>query len=191
MINSQDENTVFIGPRLTSLELESDELSSKESISAREHSAKSSSYYDRKLEGRLRKYEIYLKNHENINRVNNENQVIHEIKNDENKNQRLTNQPSYLEINSFLLLCIKFLFVGNGGLENNISSSFLYETFGQFGHVIDVIMPKKRSYAFVIYAEGEASSRAIQKLQGQVITRNQTPICFYMFNVDRGKIIYI
>lgn len=48
-------------------------------------------------------------------------------------------------------------------------------------------MPKKKSYAFVIYENKQASLNAIKTLQAQVFTQNQTPICFYMFNVDRGK----
>ena len=60
-------------------------------------------------------------------------------------------------------------------------------TFEKFGKLVDVLMPKKKSYAFVIYEEKESSLKAIEKLQAQVITENQTPICFYMFPVDRGR----
>lgn len=38
-------------------------------------SARKVGYYDRKLENRLRKYEAYLKKHENINRIDYESQV--------------------------------------------------------------------------------------------------------------------
>ena len=51
-------------------------------------------------------------------------------------------------------------------------------------------MPKKKSYAFVIYDNVESTKLAIQSLQSQVITVNQTPIWFYLFPVDKG-ILYI
>lgn len=78
------------------------------------------------------------------------------------------------------------MFVGNCGLDNNISQDYLEETFGRFGKVVDVVMPKKKSYSFVLFEDKQSTSLAIEKLQGQVITTNQTPICFYLFPVDRG-----
>ena len=61
-------------------------------------------------------------------------------------------------------------------------------TFEKFGKLVDVLMPKKKSYAFVIYEDKQSTIRAIENLQAQVITENQTPICFYMFPVDKGKL---
>lgn len=54
--------------------LDSLELAPNEATSASGEKSKTG-YYDRKLEGRLRKYETYLKKNENINRVNNLSQV--------------------------------------------------------------------------------------------------------------------
>lgn len=52
-------------------------------------------------------------------------------------------------------------------------------------------MPLKKSYAFVIYEHAESTKLAIENLQSQVITVNQTPICFYLFPVDKGILYYI
>lgn len=48
-------------------------------------------------------------------------------------------------------------------------------------------MPKKKSYAFIIYENENSTNQAICDLQSQIITCNQTPILFYLFPVDRGK----
>ncbi len=79
------------------------------------------------------------------------------------------------------------MFVGNCGLDNNISCEFLEETFSKYGKVIDIVMPKKRSYAFIIYENESSTNQAIENLQSKIITCNQTPILFYLFQVDRGK----
>ena len=46
-------------------------------------------------------------------------------------------------------------------------------------------MPKNKSYSFAIYQNPDSTTRAIETLQAQVITTNQTPICFYLFPVDK------
>lgn len=91
--------------------------------------------------------------------------------------------------NEWLPVYLQYLFVGNCGLDNNISYDYLEETFGAFGQVIDIIMPAKKSYAFVIFEEPLATEKAIASLQSKVITSNQTPICFYLFPVDRGSLL--
>lgn len=58
-----------------SISSEFDENKNLASNSPRLSSSVKVNYYDRKLEGKLRKYEAYLKKHENINRVENESQV--------------------------------------------------------------------------------------------------------------------
>lgn len=58
-----------------SISSEFDENKNLASTSPRLTSSVKVNYYDRKLEGKLRKYEAYLKKHENINRVENESQV--------------------------------------------------------------------------------------------------------------------
>ena len=82
---------------------------------------------------------------------------------------------------------MQFLFVGNCGLDNNISYAYLEETFQQYGKIIDIIMPKKKPYSFIIYENKESTRNAIQCLQNQIITTNQTPIFFYLFPVDKGN----
>ena len=47
-------------------------------------------------------------------------------------------------------------------------------------------MQKKKSYAFIIYEEKSSARLATESLQAKMITCNQTPICFYIFPVDRG-----
>lgn len=79
----------------------------------------------------------------------------------------------------------EYLFVGNCGLENNVSYEFLNETFSEFGKVIDIIMQKRKSYAFIIYENKESPRLAIESLQSKVIACNQTPICFYIFPVNK------
>lgn len=79
------------------------------------------------------------------------------------------------------------MFVGNCGLANNVSYEFLEEKFGSFGRIVDIVMQKKKSYAFVIYEDKNSASLAMNTLQTKVITCNQTPICFYIFPVDKGK----
>jgi RNA recognition motif-containing protein len=86
-----------------------------------------------------------------------------------------------------LNLIFKYLFVGNCGLDNNISSEFVHEVFRKHGQIIDIVMQKKKPYSFIIYENPESSIKAIESLQGQVITTNQTPICFYLFTVDKGS----
>jgi len=81
------------------------------------------------------------------------------------------------------------LFVGNGGLNNNISYEFLYETFSHYGKILDIVMQKKKPYSFVIF-ESESSVRdAIEQLQATQITTNQTPIMFYLLPVDIGSFL--
>jgi alkylated DNA repair protein alkB homolog 8 len=78
------------------------------------------------------------------------------------------------------------LFVGNCGLANNVTYEFLNETFNQFGNVVDIIMQKKKSYAFIIYEDKNSTKLAIENLQSKIInTNSQTPICFYLFAVDK------
>lgn len=129
-------------------------------------------YKDRKLEHKLKKYEAMLKK-EGVSRV--------------------SDSQVFIQYNFFLLFSSivwsKFLFVGNCGLNNNISCSLLESTFEQYGKIIDIVMPKAKSYSFVIYQDSESTSRAVQELQSQVITTNQTPICFYLFPVDKGNFI--
>lgn len=83
---------------------------------------------------------------------------------------------------------MEFLFVGNGGLSNNISHDFLQETFSQFGKITDIVMQRKKPYSFVIYEEKQSAMLAVEKLQATEITKNQTPIFFYIFPVDKGFI---
>lgn len=47
-------------------------------------------------------------------------------------------------------------------------------------------MQKKKSYSFIIYKQKSAAALAVKSLQATEITKNQTPILFYMFPVDRG-----
>ena len=79
--------------------------------------------------------------------------------------------------------------MGNCGLANNVSYEFLEETFSCFGKIVDIVMQKKKSYAFVIYEEKNSAQLAANTLQSKVITCNQTPICFYIFPVDKGKFL--
>ena len=81
------------------------------------------------------------------------------------------------------------MFVGNCGLGNNIGQEMLEDTFVKFGQIVDVVMGAKKPYSFVIFEEPQSTLKAINELQGKVITCNQTPICFYLFAVDRGKVI--
>ncbi|RNA26571.1 SDA1 -like protein [Brachionus plicatilis] len=80
----------------------------------------------------------------------------------------------------------QFLFVGNCGLDNNISADFIEEKFRTFGKIIDIIMQKKKPYSFIIFEEPQSTQKAINQLQSQVITtNNQTTLCFYLFPVDK------
>ena len=76
--------------------------------------------------------------------------------------------------------------MGNGGLENNISYDFLKELFGKYGKIVEIIMQKKRSYAFIIYEDKESANSSVRQLQATEITKNQTPIFFYLISVDKG-----
>lgn len=76
-------------------------------------------------------------------------------------------------------------------MENNVSQTFIEETFSKYGKLVDVVMPMKKSYAFVIYEDTASTKLAIQNLQSQIITENQTPIVYYLFPVDRRNTIYI
>ena len=71
-------------------------------------------------------------------------------------------------------------------MENHVSYEQLESTFNQYGQLVDVVMPARRSYAYVIYQDPLSSLDAISHLQAQVVTVNQTPVCFYLFPVDRG-----
>lgn len=128
--------------------IDDDKLDENQNLTSK---AQKADYQQRKLDGKLKKYEMILKNAEKINRV------------DESE----------------------FLFIGNGGLNNNISYEFLEETFTQFGKITDIIMQKKKSYSFVIYENQSSARQAINKLQATEITKNQTPILFYIFPVDK------
>ncbi len=75
-------------------------------------------------------------------------------------------------------------------MDNNISCEFLEDTFSKYGKVIDIVMPKKKSYSFIIYECENSTKQAIENLQSEIITSNQTPILFYLFPVDRGKVYY-
>lgn len=79
------------------------------------------------------------------------------------------------------------MFVGNCGLDNNISADFIENKFSLFGKIVDIVMQKKRSYSFIIYEEPSSTEKAINQLQSQLITTsNQTSVCFYLFPVDKG-----
>jgi hypothetical protein len=47
-------------------------------------------------------------------------------------------------------------------------------------------MQRKKPYSFVIYEDKLAAMLATEKLQATEITRNQTPIFFYIFPVNKG-----
>lgn len=47
-------------------------------------------------------------------------------------------------------------------------------------------MQPKRSYSFVIFEDKNSTNIAIQDLQSKTITCNQSPICFYLFPVNKG-----
>ncbi|CAF0720566.1 unnamed protein product [Brachionus calyciflorus] len=80
----------------------------------------------------------------------------------------------------------QFLFVGNCGLDNNISADYLEEKFSPFGKIVDTVMQKKKSYSFIIFEDPKSAQKAIDSLQSQIITtNNQTVICFYLFPVDK------
>lgn len=91
-------------------------------------------------------------------------------------------------MNCFIYLRnFKFLFVGNCGLDNNISADFIEKKFSPYGKIVDIVMPKKKSYSFVIFDEPRSTDQAIKHLQSQMITtNNQTSLCFYLFPVDKG-----
>lgn len=79
------------------------------------------------------------------------------------------------------------MFVGNCGLDNNISADFIEKKFNPFGKIVDIVMQKKKPYSFIIYEEPISTEQAINQLQSQIITtNNQTSICFYLFPVDKG-----
>ena len=59
-----------------SISSEFDENKNLASNSPRLTASIKANYHDRKLEGKLRKYEAYLKKHENINRVENESSQV-------------------------------------------------------------------------------------------------------------------
>lgn len=126
-------------------------LDDEEHLDENQNLSKKKDFQTRKLETKLKKYEMILKNVEKIERV----------------------------------VQSQFLFIGNGGLNNNISYEFLEETFSKYGPITDIIMQKKKSYSFVIYEDETAASLATSSLHNSEITQNQTPIFFYIFPVDR------
>ncbi len=71
-------------------------------------------------------------------------------------------------------------------MENNISGDYLESVFSKFGTVIDIVMPKRKSHAFIVFDSESSADKAISELQFQEITSNQTPILYYLFPVDRG-----
>lgn len=52
-------------------------------------------------------------------------------------------------------------------------------------------MQKKKPYSFVIYENEVSSQRAINALQGKTIeiADSQTPMCYYLFYVDKGYLL--
>ena len=79
------------------------------------------------------------------------------------------------------------MFVGNCGLDNNISYDFLEEKFSPYGKIVDIVMQIKKSYSFIIYEDPISAQKAIDALQSKVITTtNQNSICYYLFPVDKG-----
>ncbi len=49
-------------------------------------------------------------------------------------------------------------------------------------------MQKKKSYSFIVYENENSTQTAIECLQGKTIetSDSQTPMCYYLFSVDKG-----
>ena len=85
-----------------------------------------------------------------------------------------------------------FLFVGNCEFETSSFYQQFEALFCKYGKIIDILMPKKRPYIFVIYEEEISSELAIQDLQSKKVTIDQKPFVFYLFSVNTGQLlIYI
>ena len=52
-------------------------------------------------------------------------------------------------------------------------------------------MEKKKSYAFIIYEDKKSAKLSIQHLQATEIIKNQTPVLFYLFSVDKGFFFFV
>ena len=85
----------------------------------------------------------------------------------------------------------KFLFVGNCGPD--VEAAFLKQLedeFSKYGQLIEIVVPKKRAYVFVIYEDENSALKAVENLQAKSITIGQTIACFYLFPVNTGYIVF-
>ena len=143
-------------------------------------------FKERKLEHKIKKYEAIIKKLENINRLAESSSQVRQKKKKKRK-EAAQHKSSMTKHSNFLCYLFKFLFIGNCGLENNVTAAFIEETFSKFGRIIDVITPKKKPYSFLIYESVDSVKQAIEHLQGRSIAINQTLPYFVLFPVDKGS----
>ena len=89
-------------------------------------------------------------------------------------------------MSNIIAIFIKFLFVGNCGVETNSHFQQFETLFSKYGKIIDILMPQKRPYIFIIYEDENSTQLAINDLQMKKITIEQKPFFFYLFPVNTG-----
>ncbi len=76
--------------------------------------------------------------------------------------------------------------MGNCEFETSSFSQKFEALLSKYGKIIDIVIPPKRPYVFVIYEEEISSELAIKDLQSKKVTIDQKPFVFYLFPVNTG-----